>query len=433
MKLVVKSGAWGWRSPLTVGVLLAAAWLLAACGFGPQPTPTPEPITLRYITFPGLAAAENALIARYQADHPHVTIAVEEYGQPPEAYLAQEPAPDLMLITPGAFLDAATASGGLTDLSNIWQEAGLADTFLPSLRALSEREGKQYYLPVGYNWNGFYYDEAVFAQYGLQPPTSWDEFIQVCETLWLNGVVPLSMSGEDPFMGTLWLDYLILRLHGPEVHQQFIAGEIPFTDQRIRSAFELWASLVENGYFSEDAATLGTQGALAAVVQEGTLLGPKPAMVLSGPAFLGELAPERRAALGFFPFLMLDATLPPAEVVMAIGYMAPSAAPQRDAALDFVAYLASEPGRDVLTTDVVAAGLYAPAFAVADPSALPAPVRQGMALVEAAQTVVVPTYMSVSPTLWPALYDMQRRLLTEPGSPTGFDLDGLLARLEAAR
>jgi multiple sugar transport system substrate-binding protein len=338
-----------------------------------------------------------------------------------------------MLITPGAFLDGAVASGGLTDLSNIWQEAGLADTFLPSLRALSEREGKQYYLPVGYNWNGFYYDKAVFAQYGLQPPATWDEFTQVCETLWLNGVVPLSMSGEDPFMGSLWLDYFVLRLHGPEVHHQLIAGEIPFTDSRIRSALELWASLVESGYFSGAAATMGTQEALAAVIQDGNLLGPKPAMILSGPLFLGELAPEKRGELGFFPFPVLDASVPPAEAVMAIGYMAPSAAPQRDAGLGFVGFLASAPGREVLTTEVVAGGLYAPAFAVEDPAALPEPVRQGMELVEGVQTVVVPIYMSVAPTFWPALFDMQRRLLTEPGSATGFDLDGLLARLEAAR
>jgi multiple sugar transport system substrate-binding protein len=421
------------RKLLAVGAAFAALLLLGACGFGAAPEPTPEPLTLRYITFPGLGAAEDALIARYRETHPRVTVAVEEYSQPPAFYFAQEPVPDLMLITPGLFLDTSVATGGLTDLSNVWQESGAADTLLPSLRILSEYEGKQYYLPIGYNFNGFYYDRAVFEQYGLQPPATWDEFLQVCETLWLNGVVPLSMGGEDPFMGTLWLDYLILRQHGSDVHREFVTGEIPFTDPRIRSALELWASLVENGYFHEDAATMGTQEALAAVVQTGNMLGAKPAMVLSGPLFLGEIAPERRAELGFFPFPVLDPTIPPAEVVTAVGYMAPAAAPQRDAALEFVGFLASPQGRAVLTTDIAAEGLTAPAFAVEDPEALPEPVRQGMELVANAQTVVVPTYVSVMPTLWPALYDMQRRLLTEPGSPTGFDLDDLLADLEAAR
>ncbi len=416
--------------PILLG---AAVLLLAACGFGAQPTPTPEPITLRYITFPGLAAAEDALIGGYRAIRPEISMAVEQYNQTPDTMLAERPVPDVMLITPGWFLDRAIDSGGLTDLTNLWQESGAAESLQPSLRALSEREGKQYYLPVGYNWNGFYYNKAVFEQYSLQPPTTWDEFLQVCETLWMNGVVPLSMSGEDPFMGSLWLDYLDLRLNGPEVHREFIAGEIPFTDPRIRTVFEQWAQLVEKGYFNSAAAGMGTQEALAALVQKDNLLGAKPAMILSGPAFMGELAPERRAELGFFPFPVMDATQPPAEVVMAIGYMVPSAAPQRDAALDFAAYLASAKGRDVLTKDVVGAGLYAPAFAVADPATLSEPVRQGMALVTDTQTATAPFYMSVSPAMWPILQDMQRRILTGPGSAAGFDLDALLAKLEAAR
>jgi multiple sugar transport system substrate-binding protein len=169
------------------------------------------------------------------------------------------------------------------------------------------------------------------------------------------------------------------------------------------------------------------------MVQDGDLLGAQPAMVLAGPAFMGEIAPERRAKLGFFPFPVLDASQPPAEVVMSIGYMVPSAAPQRDEALNFATFLASAQGRELLTKDVVATGLYAPAFAAGDTAALPEPVQQGMALVEGTATVVVPYYMSVPPTMWPALMEMQRRILTEPGSSTGFDLDAMLAKLEAAR
>jgi hypothetical protein len=87
----------------------------------------------------------------------------------------------------------------------------------------------------------------------------------------------------------------------------------------------------------------------------------------------------------------------------------------------------------LLTKDVVATGLYAPAFVTEDTAALPDQVRQGMELVEGADTVVVPYYMSVPPTMWPALMEMQRRILTEPGSGAGFDLDAMLAKLEAAR
>lgn len=413
--------------------LVGTLAVLAACGFGAEPTPTPEPVTMRYVTFTGLDAAEQSLIRQFEADNPQVTIASEEYNQSPDEYLANVPAPDLMLITPGQFLDAAIERGGLTDLTDLWQQAGVDDDFVASLRALSEREGKQYYLPVGYNWNGIYYNKQVFEQYGLQPARTWDEFIQLCESLWLEGITPLAVSGNDPFMGTLWLDYLGLRLNGPEFQREFLAGMVPYDDPQVRSVFELWASLVEKGYFLQNSSTMGTLEALTSVAQKGNITGAKAAMALSGPAFMGDLPPELRDELGFFPFPTLDSSQPPAEVVMSIGYMVPTQAPQREQALAFVSHLASEQGRELLTKDVMATGLYAPAFVTEVDETIPEIVRQGMELVQQAESVTVPYFMSVEPRMWPALNEMLRRMLTEPGSSKGFDLDALLSKLEAAR
>ena len=73
--------------------LLAGTFLLAACGFGAQPTPTPEPVTLRYVTFAGLDAAEQALIDAFRTSHPSVTVATETYNRAPEEYLTSTPPP----------------------------------------------------------------------------------------------------------------------------------------------------------------------------------------------------------------------------------------------------------------------------------------------------------------------------------------------------
>ena len=333
-----------------------------------------------------------------------------------------------MLITPGNFLDNAMASGALTDLTDLWADADAAQPANSALRALSERSGRQYYLPTGYNWNGIYYNRQIFEQFGLQPPQTWDEFLQLSETLWLNGVTPLAVSGADPFMGLLWFDYLNLRLNGPAFHEQFLAGEIPFDDPRIRLAFELWASLVEKGYFLPTSSTLGIDDALAIVAPAAGA--PQAAMVLSGPAFQGSLTPQQRDALDFFAFPVLDFAQPPAEVVMAIGYMIPTQAPQRDTALAFIELLASPEGRALIETDVAASGLYAPLSSSAEDASLPANVRQGMALVESAQSASAPYFMRVSPNKWPALISLQRRILTEPGSGKDFDLDSILATLQ---
>lgn len=416
------------------GLLVASAVvLLAGCGFGAQPTPTPAPVTLRYVTFGGLAMAEQTLVDRFRIDHPNVSIAVEPYSRAPEEYLASSPVPDLMLITPSQFLDNAIDQNLLTDLTDRWVQSGAEQGAPPALRALSERNGRQYYLPTGYNWNGIYYNKEIFAQAGLQPPQSWDELLDVSETLWLNGVTPFAISGADPFMGLLWFDYLDLRLNGPAFHKEFLSGAIPFDDPRVRMAFELWASLVEKGYFLQTSSLMGIDDALAAVAPSAAAASPQAAMVLSGPAFLAALSPQQRDALGFFAFPVLDFAQPPAEVVMAIGYMIPTQAPHREVSLAFADLLASQEGRALLTADVAATGLYAPMTATPEDETLPAAVRQGVALIQDAESITLPYYMSVSARMWPALMAMQRRLLTEPGSGKEFDLEGLLAALEAAR
>lgn len=82
---------------------------------------------------------------------------------------------------------------------------------------------------------------------------------------------------------------------------------------------------------------------------------------------------------------------------MAIGHMVPAAAPQRDAALAFARLLASAEGRALLLSDVAATGLYTPIFVAADDETIPATVRQGMALVQGAERLTAPYYMSVPP------------------------------------
>ena len=58
--------------------------------------------------------------------------------------------------------------------------------------------GKVYGIPTGkVVMSGIFYNKDIFAEYGLEVPTTWSEFIQVCETLKENGVTPIAMAGKD--------------------------------------------------------------------------------------------------------------------------------------------------------------------------------------------------------------------------------------------
>jgi ABC-type glycerol-3-phosphate transport system substrate-binding protein len=415
------------------------ALLLAACGRPAQPTATPQPVELRLISFGVLGPVEQALFDQFEASYPHIQINVEEYDQPPEAYLAELTPPDLLALVPGVRLNNAIDQGLVTDVTDLWQEANLDARYPAALRGLSERNGKQFIVPTSIIWNAIYYNKQVFAQYNLQPPQTWDEFVTLCDTLLGYGETPLVMSGDDTLMASLWIDYLDLRLNGVEFHRQLNNGEISYQDDRVRALFETWRSLVERGCFRENAANFDGSSSLAAVVRseevgegaEGS--GDEAAMILTGSLFLGELSAEARAELDFFPFPVMDAALPVAEPVFAIGYVVPAAAAHRVEALAFLRFLTSDAARALLNQDITETSLYVPAFVSSEDENLPATVRQGIALVQGADTVTSPYFLDVPDSMQGKLDDMLPRLLAGPQSGTGFDLEGLVSELEEGR
>jgi ABC-type glycerol-3-phosphate transport system substrate-binding protein len=420
---------------LRIGSVIFAL-LLAACGSPAQPTATPQPVELRLISFDVLGPVEQALLDQFEASHPHIQINTEGYDQPPEDYLAEPTPPDLLALVPGVRLNNAIDNDLVTDITDLWQEANLDARYPAALRSLSERNGKQFFVPTSYIWNAIYYNKQVFAQYNLQPPHTWDEFISLCETLLSVGETPLVMSGDDSFMDSLWIDYLDLRLNGVEFHRQLNNGEISYGDDRVRAVFAAWRSLVERGCFGENTHNLDTRSTLAAIVNNPEGLesaGGSAVMALTGSLFLGELPEAARAELDFFPFPVMDATLPVAEPVFAVGYVVPAAAAHRVEALGFMRYLTSDAARALLNQDITTTSLYVPAFASPEDENLPATVRQGIAHVQRADTVTTPYILDVPDSMQGKLDEVLPRLLAGPQSGTGFDLEALVNELEEAR
>ncbi|CAN5705607.1 hypothetical protein BH10CHL1_BH10CHL1_16930 [soil metagenome] len=417
---------------------ICAILILSACGLfgGPaEPTATPAaPVTLKYISLNQFAGVEDALIKQFQTEHSNLKIDKEEFRSDPLQYLTNTPPPDMITIAPSLWLDQAIEQGLVTDITDIWQQAGLKDAYPANLRALSERNGKQYFLPIGYSWNAIYYNKQIFAQYNLQPPKNWDEFMQICDTLLANGVTPLALSGRNAFMASLWIDYLDMRLNGPDFHHQLETGQIAYEDAKVRAVFELWHSLSDKGYFLADSSNLQSLSSLLAIIRgdNGQLGNQKAAMTLSGPFFLNELPDKFRSELDFFPFPTIEPTIPAGEVVFSLGYMVPASAAHRQEALTFLTYLGSAPAQAIFVQNAPN-GLYAPAQAPAKLSDLPATLQQGMQLVQNAQTVDTPYFISVNQKLQSAMEDMLRQLLVGPTSSKPFDLDALLANLEQAR
>jgi alpha-glucoside transport system substrate-binding protein len=153
--------------------------------------------------------------------------------------------PDVALVPQPALIAELAEDGHLVPLDDE-VAAGLADTLLPGAGAIGQVDGRPYGA-----WFRLSVNSLVWAPPGPLAstggdgplPRTWDELLRFNSQYEADTGRPSWCLGMESFdatgwVGTDWIEDLVLRLHGPDVYDAWVAGEIPFTDPRIREAFE---------------------------------------------------------------------------------------------------------------------------------------------------------------------------------------------------
>lgn len=155
----------------------------------------------------------------------------------------------------GARTSSVIAS--LEPLDDVFASENLLSQFDPSLIETSSIYNDHYYLlPITQHYVCFYYNKVVFDNYNLEEPTTWDEFITVCETLKANNVTPIGLGAKNRWPAQFWFDYLLLRTAGPNYRNKLMAGKANYTDKEVRDVMALWEEMMVAGYFMDNTETL---------------------------------------------------------------------------------------------------------------------------------------------------------------------------------
>lgn len=121
-------------------------------------------------------------------------------------------------------------------------------------------KGKLFALPLVSTGFGFYWNVNMLEKYGLAVPKNLDEFIEVCETLKANGIlpygankgfaltVPAMCTGFDGFYANEDTEKNIAALN---------SGEVPVSTY-MREGFEFLEYLIEQGYMDPEQALSAT-------------------------------------------------------------------------------------------------------------------------------------------------------------------------------
>jgi alpha-glucoside transport system substrate-binding protein len=151
--------------------------------------------------------------------------------------------PDIgILPQPGKLADFAR-QGALVPLADD-VTATVQSTTPEGLWSLGNVDGVQYGIPTKADLKSLvWYRPATFAEKGYEVPETWDELLALTDAMIANGDTPWcvgidSGGGATGWPFTDWTEDLLLRFEGGEVYDQWVAGEVLFSDERIVAIFD---------------------------------------------------------------------------------------------------------------------------------------------------------------------------------------------------
>lgn len=205
--------------------------------------------------------------------------------------------------------------GLIADISGLWEEEEWDHVFPESIKKMASFDGKQYFVPMAYQWNPIWYRKDIFEKNELTPPKTWEELLELCDRLNELGYTPFTIGVQNwPPPVARWFTTFNLRLNGPEFHEQVMKGEVPYTDDRIRNVFIHWRELFRHNAFADSSFANNYQDAIQSLTSGNTVMYNLGEWIFESP-------PVRQieAKLDFFPFPEMNSDVTPAEIVHTYG------------------------------------------------------------------------------------------------------------------
>ena len=402
-----------------------------------------EPVTIRYVSpsGPEWSEPDRVLIEQFHEQTPGIIVERQTMEHGLSQYLSESPPPGAVLWIEGHELYNVAQQSLLFDVSDIWAENDLVEAYGKQFREVGRVDGSSRFIPIGYSWAGIYYNKEVFERYRLMPPTTWEEFVHICDTLLANGETPLSVSGQDHRVNHLWFSYLNIRLNGPSFHRQLILGEESYEDERLATVWETWISLFRRGYFIESPSLTSATGSMNALIRgdaDEPLTAKKAVMALAHHFIAGELPPEFASELDFFQFPQMNPNSPTGEVTSVFGYVIPAGTAYHTEASAFVGFMASAEAQAMRMARIVEDPTdpgWVPLHRDVDRTLLSEAARKGEGIVRGADEVLPPLSFALPGGSMPAgfesVFDWIFAKLETP--ETEIDVTEIQSSLEEAR
>ncbi len=166
--------------------------------------------------------------------------------------MAANNAPDVFFTYELAYLEPFVNGGKVADLTDYLEnDPEWKSTFSEGTLELLEYDGRNFAIPTQISLCVMFYNKQIFADNGLEIPKTYEEFLQVCDTLKNNGVVPMAMSGADAWIPAQFVQQLAGGMAGTDLFYGIVDGTEQWNNETHVKAAEEVVRLAEEGYFQD--------------------------------------------------------------------------------------------------------------------------------------------------------------------------------------
>jgi glucose/mannose transport system substrate-binding protein len=245
---------------LSFGALFASPAAAAPARTGPQAQAVGAPVpsirlaaasqleVFSWWTTGGEAAGLTKLFDMYRQQYPGVDIinATVAGGAGSNAkavlktrMLGGDP-PDSFQVHMGhELVDTWVISDKMEPLDDIYAQMGFNTAFPQGVLDIVSYQGHPYSVPVNiHRANVLWYNTQVFADAGIQPPNTFDEFFLVADALQARGITPLALGDVGSWADANLFETVLIGTLGPEAYKGLWTGQTSWSDPLVTQALE---------------------------------------------------------------------------------------------------------------------------------------------------------------------------------------------------
>ncbi len=357
------------RVRIALATILGASLLLSGCAAGGGGGRSE--ITF-HMSKPEAIPFFRELTEQFNSQQNDVEVTLDTASNLSAGFLRGNP-PDVGLLNYNMEMSRFMERGALSDLSDMPE----ADRIRPDVQELVDQyptyPGKTSVLPYSVAAASVIYNVQMFEDNDVEVPTTWDELIEVCETLQAAGITPIYSTFKEPWsVGQGLFDYIVGgSIDVADFYEQMnelgteVGPNAPVSFQKtLDESVEKMVQLAQ--YSNEDAASRSYGDGNVAFAKG------EAAMYMQGPWALGEIAKTNPdLELGTFP---LPATNDPDDlkvrVNLDLALWIPEVSDNKDGARQFVSYLMQQDIMDEYNAEFLGFGTTKDAAPATDPRIL---------------------------------------------------------------